>query len=318
MAVGTHLVVGAAVPVHGPGQVVEVSQGIYAYTQPDGSWWINNTGFLATARGVVSIDTCATEQRTRAYLDAIARVAPGPVRTVLNTHHHGDHTFGNGLVPGATIIAHEGVRGAMLAWGPPRAAPYWTEIDWGGVEVTLPFVTFRDQLAVWADDLRCEVRHVGMAAHTPNDSIVWIPERKVLFAGDLVFNGGTPFIVQGSLAGSIRVLEEVVAPLGAETIVPGHGPVCGPEALEPVLAYLRFVRDVAREGRQAGLTPLEMACETSLGDFAELTDPERIVGNLHRAYAELDGLPEGAPIDVAGALRDMLVYNGGRPLACHA
>lgn len=63
--------------------VEEVSEGIYAYVQPDGSWYINNTGFLLGADGAVSIDTCSTEQRTRAYLAAIAAVTDLPVRTLV-------------------------------------------------------------------------------------------------------------------------------------------------------------------------------------------------------------------------------------------
>ena len=81
------------------GSAIEVSDGVYAYIQPDGTWYINNTGFLAGRHGVVSIDTCSTEARTRAYLDAVAEVTSAPVRTLVNTHHHGDHTFGNCLLP---------------------------------------------------------------------------------------------------------------------------------------------------------------------------------------------------------------------------
>ncbi|MQA17629.1 MAG: MBL fold metallo-hydrolase, partial [Pseudonocardiaceae bacterium] len=211
----------------------------------------------------------------------------------------------------------EGVRQGMRDWGPSRSEPYWTPIAWGDVEPRLPFVTYRDGLTVWIDDLRCEVLHVGGPAHTRNDSVVWIPERKVLFAGDLVFNGGTPFVVQGSVAGSIQVLEEVVAPLGAETIVPGHGPIAGPDLVEEVLGYLRFVMQLARAGREAGLSPLEVAYDTDLGGYRDLTDSERLVGNLHRAYAELDGVAPGEPIDMAMAFQDMIKYNGGDLLHSH-
>ena len=58
--------------------VTEVSDGIFAYTQPDGTWWINNTGFLVGSRGVVSIDACATEHRTRRYLDTIENITGEP------------------------------------------------------------------------------------------------------------------------------------------------------------------------------------------------------------------------------------------------
>ncbi len=300
-----------------PRRAQEVSEGIFAYVQPDGSWWINNTGFLVASKGVVSVDACSTERRTRAYLEAIRAVTDRPVRTLVNTHHHGDHTFGNYLFAGATIVGHEKVREGIRAWGPPWSAPVWTPVDWGSVELEPPFLTYTDRVTLWVDDLRCEVVHVGGAAHTTNDSYVWVPERKLLFSGDLLFNGGTPFVVQGSVRGALAAVE-ALAELGAETIVPGHGLVCGPEVIATVAAYLRFVQEVAERGRAAGLSPLETARETDLGQFAGLLDSERIVGNLHRAYAELDGREVGAPLDLPTVVLDMITYNGGHPLTCHA
>jgi cyclase len=299
-------------------RVEEVADGIHAYIQPDGTWWINNTGFLVGQRGVISVDACSTERRTRAYLAAIGAVTNQPVRTVVNTHHHGDHTFGNYLFAGATIVGHEETRTSAQAWGKPWDAPVWTPVEWGDIELEPPFLTYRDGVTLWVDDLRCEVTHVGTAAHTTNDSIVWVPERSVLFSGDLLFNGGTPFLLQGSLAGAVKVLEEVVKPLGAETIVAGHGPVAGPQVIDEVLSYLRFVQDTARAAKAAGRTPLEAARETDLGEFADLKDKERLAGNLHRAYAELDGAEPGAQIDVLAAIQDMIACNGGKPLSCHA
>jgi cyclase len=184
------------ITVPGRPEVQEVSAGVYAYVQPDGTWWINNTGFLTGPQGVISVDACSTERRTRAYQAAIAAVTPAPVRTVLNTHHHGDHTFGNCLFPGAAIVAHERARAEAIAFGPPRELPFWDGPDWGDLSLDPPFVTFTDQIAVHAGDLRADVRHVGTAAHTTNDSIVWIPDRSVLFCGDLIFNGGTPFLAR--------------------------------------------------------------------------------------------------------------------------
>jgi cyclase len=301
-----------------PPELIEVSDGVYAYVQPDGTWMINNTGFLVGRNGVVSIDACSTQRRTEAYLRAIASVTDAPVRTLLNTHHHGDHTFGNYLFRGATIVAHERTRQEAIAWGGPRTLPFFTEVDWGDYDPAPPFLTYSDAVTVWVDELRCEVRHVGIPAHTTNDSIVWVPDRSLLFSGDLLFNGSTPTLFQGSIAGAIRVLKTVVAPLGARTIVPGHGPVAGPGLVDDVLGYLRFVQDTARAGKEAGLTPLEAARETDLGPYAELGDPERIVGNLYRAYAELDGVPPGVPLDAFAALTDMVTFNGGHPLTCRA
>jgi cyclase len=317
------VVMSSAVPPQGvsiaDAVLQEVADGVFAYLQPDGSWWINNTGFLTGPQGVISIDTCSTERRTRAYLSAIATVTAAPVRAVVNTHHHGDHTFGNCMFPGAAIVAHERARAEALAFGPPRELPFWDGPDWGDLTLDPPFITFADAIAVHAGDLRAQVRYVGTAAHTTNDSVVWIPEKSVLFCGDLIFNGGTPFLLMGSVTGAVDALERVVRPLGARTIVPGHGPVFTDTApMDATLDYLRFVLGAADRAVAAGVPPLEAARGTDLGRFAGWTDPERIVGNLHRACSELRGAPRGAPIDVAAALADMVAYNGGRPLACYA
>jgi cyclase len=144
-----------------------------------------------------------------------------------------------------------------------------------------------------------------------------VPEHGVLYSGDLVFDGGTPFVVMGSLAGSLEAVERLRA-LGATTIVPGHGGVCGREALDAVAGYLRFVQELAADAHAAGEAPLDAARQADLGPYAELLDAERIVGNLHRAYAELEGQPPGAPIDVLAAFGDMIAYNGGAPLRCFA
>ena len=302
-----------------PPEVCQVAAGLYAYVQPDGTWWINNTGFLVGPQGVISIDACSTERRTRAYLDAIATVTPAPVRAVINTHHHADHTFGNCMFPAAAIVSHERARAEAIAFGPPRNLPFWDGPDFGDLSLDPPFITFTDEIALHIGDMRAQVRHVGTAAHTTNDSIIWMPEHSVLFCGDLIFNGGTPFVLMGSVAGTVDVLERVVRPLEAKIVVPGHGPVFTDQRpLDATLDYLRFVLDVAVRSQEAGLSPLDAARETDLGPFADWADPERIVGNLHRARTELGGSPRGAPVDVAAALADMVAYNGGTPLTCLA
>ena len=110
----------------------------------------------------------------------------------------------------------------------------------------------------------------------------------------------------------------MLRPLGARTLVPGHGPVCGPEVIDDVLAYLRFVQDLACQAKAAGLSPLDAARQADLGEFTGLLDAERIVGNLHRAYIEFDQGERGAPADLARALGEMIAYHGGQPLTCHA
>jgi cyclase len=138
-----------------------------------------------------------------------------------------------------------------------------------------------------------------------------------VIAGGLVFNGGTPFVVMGSIQGLIEALTELEE-LDATTVVPGHGAVCEPGVIAEQLSYLRFVQDLAQDGEAAGHDPLELARRTDLGHFGAWTDPERLVGNLHRAYSELRGEPRGITLDYQLVVDEMVSFNGGQPLRCLA
>jgi cyclase len=300
-----------------PPRVEEVSPGIFAYIQLDGSWFLNNAGFIEGPDSVVAIDTLGTEKRSRAFHAALRKQTDKPVPVLLNTHAHADHTHGNFLfAPATAIIGHEHCREEILRANLTALKRAFPTADFGEITYVAPFVTFAERMTVYAGDLRIELIHPG-PAHTTSDIIAWIPERKLLFSGDLVFNGGTPFAMAGSVAGWLEALE-LLRSLGAERIVPGHGEICGPDVFATIDAYLRFVQDAARKGHAAGTPVLELALATDLGPFAALTDPERIVGNLYRAYTELDGRPRGANIDVSAAFAGMVEYNGGQPLRCLA
>ena len=303
-----------------PPEVKEVADRIFCYLQADGSWGLNNAGFVVGRRGATVIDTCFTERRTRAFLDSIRGVTNLPLNTLVNTHHHGDHTHGNYLFRDSTIVAHELFREAVLEAGLPRPdntiGMLFPNVDWGDLELAAPTMTYQDRMTLYVEDLRLELIFMG-PAHTTNDTVVWFPDYKLLFSGDLIFNEGTPFVVMGSVVGSLLAIERLRA-LGAETIVPGHGPVCGPELFDPTEAYLRFVQRVARQGYDANMEPLEIARSTDLGEFAEWHDTERIVGNIHRALSEIKGEKWGAKLNMPPIVKEMEDYNGGSPLRCLA
>jgi cyclase len=305
-----------ATAVRPAARLVEVADAVFAYVQHDGGWWVNTTGFVVGRRQVLAIDSCATEERTTALLSVIGQTSTAPVRTLVNTHHHGDHTHGNYLFEDAVVVGHDECRTGVLDDSvldglPPVFEPM---PRWGAVRKAPPTLTFADRLTLWLDDLEVDVRHAGAPAHTHGDAVVWIPERDVLFTGDLAFNGGTPLLVSGSVTGYLRALE-VVAGINATTVVPGHGAPCGPEIFAVLAGYAELVLRTAVGARAAGLTPLEAARETDLGDFAALHDPERLVLNLHRAYLDLAG---GGDLDYAAAFADAVAYNGGRRLRCTA
>jgi cyclase len=293
-------------------QLQRLAEGVWAYVQPDGGWMINNTGLVDDASGATSIDVTSTAARTRAYLGAAEEVASSPVRRVILTHSHPDHCNGASLLPDAEIIAHRRVADDLRA--PHRLAPHiFTPFVQGDVAPRIPTLVFDDALTIAPEGRRIEVRHPGTPAHTTGDSYVWLPAERVLFTGDLVFHGGTPFALSGSPVGWLRALEQM-ASLEPEIVVPGHGRVGGPELFAPVADYLRFLIDAAADARTRGLSPLEAARRLDLGRFTGLAEKERIVGNLHRAIAEA----EGEQPDIPSAWQDMYEYNGAQPLECRA
>ena len=306
-------------PTIAAGHLVQVAGGVFAWIQPDGTWWLNNAGAVTGGDGTVIIDTCATAARTRRFLDAVAEATgDAPIRFAANTHEHGDHTYGNSLLPPETaLIGHEVMRSNLLADrfidGCP---PHWSPVpDWGEVSRRVPTIVTRSDLTVHSGDRRVDLIHPGHAAHTSGDLVAWLPEERVLFTGDLLFVGLTPLVFAGSVDGALRVLEWIDR-FGPEVVVPGHGSVTTGRDLPAVLAdherYYRLVLDLAAEGLREGLTPLEVARSADLGRFADWPDAERLVLNLHRAYADAGR----RPLDVVAAITDATAWNGG-PLTTH-
>ncbi|MEV3970671.1 MBL fold metallo-hydrolase [Streptomyces sp. NPDC050698] len=294
-----------------PPALRELAEGVHVYEQLPGGWCVNNAGLIAAGGQAVLIDTAATRARALRLREAVERVVPGGPDAVVNTHFHGDHVFGNDqFAPRATVIAHEQTRSDMAEAGLALCG-IWPDVDWGEPELTLPDTTFTDRLTLRLGGLTVELSRVG-PAHTASDVVAWVPGRGVLFTGDVAWSGVTPYVLMGSVEGSLRALAELRR-LQPRFVVPGHGPAGGPEVLDATEAYLRWLRRLAEDGKRQGWTVLETAGRADLGPFAALVDAERLVGNLHRAYAELDGLAPGERVDVAASLREMAEFHGGLP-----
>lgn len=302
-----------------PPVLEEISEGIYSYVQPDGTWFINNCGFVVAPDQVVVIDTTSTEARTKAFIDAIRTVTDRPVLTVVNTHHHGDHTHGNYLFDRATVVAHRKCREVMMGAG--RIVDYsaaFPGVAWGDLQFRAPSLVFDGTLDLCVGDLTLTLSDLGHVAHTTGDVFGWIAARGVLFSGDLVFHGGTPFVLFGSVSGTIEAMDQLES-LDAEVLVPGHGPVARgagvKAALDDQRRYLSFVAAQAAAGIAAGRTPLEQAGTVDLGGFSAWTDPERLVGNLHVAYREAG---HNDDFSIERSIADMIHFNGGALPRCLA
>jgi cyclase len=233
----------------------------------------------------------------------------------VNTHQHGDHTYGNSLLPSTTVIVghsrmREGLQADPVIDGCP---PLWNPVpDWGPVTRRLPDISAGSALTLHVAGRRIELLHPGRPAHTTGDLIAWLPEERVLFSGDLVFAGLTPLVFMGSVDGALAAVDWLES-LQPDVVVPGHGPVLTGTGITRVLdehrRYYRLILDTAQDGLSRGLTPLQAARQVDLGEFTDWGDAERIVLNLHRAYAD----HAGQDLDVIAAFGDAVAWLG-RPM----
>ncbi len=293
-----------------------LADGVHAYLQPDGGLGLSNAGLVGRTGDALLIDTLFDLAHTRRMLDEIARRVPGDIGRVVNTHHNGDHCWGNQLLPGAEIIGHRRCAELMRSLPPealqrlkdmPDTVPAARALreglqrfDFRGIEITPPTTFVPDEgMRLEVAGIPLELLYVG-PAHTAGDVIVHLPEQGVVFTGDILFRNCAPIGWEGTFERWIAALEKIAA-LGAPTIVPGHGPICGPEGALELRDYLVYVRAESERHFHAGASVAEAAERIDLGPFADWLESERIVFSVDRAYRELRGEPYDKPVDF-GAL----------------
>lgn len=237
--------------------------------------------------GTVLVDAGAAP-RAPQLLAAVERIAPGPVRVVIGTHWHPDHTGGNELfgASGSLLLAHDNVRVRMSE--PQAGAAYDVDLP-ASPAAALPTVTFDDALSLHLNGDRLAALHVE-AAHTDGDVLLWWDDANVVHVGGLYYSGVYPFIdvgSGGSLAGLVAALESVLSRADSSTIViPGHGPVSNRDELaayrDMLVATGRRVRELIDEGRSLDevLAARPTAAYDAVYGQGSMT-VERFVGSLY-------------------------------------
>lgn len=292
-----------------------------AWLVPDGTWGWSNAGLITGEGESLLVDTLFDVPMTREMLAAMAPVTgAAPITTVVNTHANGDHWFGNELVADAQIIASAPTAAEMAGAGPEGliwlqkqdgaigafASHIFEPFDFGGVTPTPATRTFDRELALQVGGTRVQVFNLG-PAHTGGDSVVWVPSERTLYAGDLLFIGGTPISWAGPVSNWIRACQFMID-LEAEYIVPGHGPVTDDAGVRSVMDYLQFVSDEAAKRHARGMSAEDAMRDIALGRFAELDEHGRLAQNVLAVYYELD--PDLERVDSVEVFRRMAELEG--------
>ena len=248
----------------------ELAPGVYAFTAQGDP----NVGAVVGRDAVLCVDARATPTAAREWLDELRRLTDVPVEWLVLTHYHAVRVLGASAFGARHVVAHEGTR----AWIAERGAQDWESEyrrfprlfrDASSIPgLTYVDVAFADKLVLDLGEREVHLRWLG-GGHTQGDCVVWVPEDRLLFAGDLVEARAAPYMGDALVAAWQSDTLDLVESLGAEVVVPGRGPALRGEEvargfaetreyLQTIWATVRAahargasLRDVAEEARAA-------------------------------------------------------------------
>lgn len=264
-----------------------VSEGIYAYMQPDGSWGLNNTGMLVSKGESLMMDTTSDIPLTQKMLKAFAAAEPAAAKTmntVILTHWHMDHVHGINApeLKASRIYASKICADWMLNLPPKK----WleainalqgeakmqmdhnigTKFDWTGLDYVPPTDIFEGDIELKVGDRKVIITE-QRPAHTRSDSIIWVPEEGVAHTGDLIGKDRHQGVQFPFMSNLIATVKKVIG-WSPKVVIPGHGPLMSPKDLHNVLDYCLFIQGEAKKRYDKGMG-LEAATDDLLANMGK-------------------------------------------------
>ena len=296
----------------GCSKLEELGGGAYAYLHSDSGWGHSNAGVVRSGDQVLLVDTQYTLPMTRHLIAALEDAGLPPVTTVVTTHANGDHAWGNQLFPDADIVASAATARSMPHDFPPAlmqrllsseaantAAGRYTQLHFGafdfdGVVVTTPTTTFTGTMTLDIGGREVILREVG-PAHSDGDVIVHVPHADLVYAGDILF-ADHPVMWAGPLERWVAACDAILE-TGATRVVPGHGPIVGPDGVELFRGYQQLVAEGLAQRFEQGMPYWIAAMDLPLGPYQRLALRERLVATAAATYHHL-GAPKVPPAEV--------------------
>jgi cyclase len=250
--------------------LTKIAEDVYSYVgvqnaSPANSYGAN-AGIVIGRDAVLVVDTLISAKEAERFLADIRKVTDKPLRYVVNTHTHLDHAFGNDVFAklGAVVISQERDRAAFEKSAETAlkdaAAFGVTEEMLKGTTISVPTVSFTEKARIDLGGIAVELI-AAAPSHSPGSAFVWIPSRKVVFAGDVLFTDFHPYMAEGDVFGWIQALD-AIAGLDVSAIVPGHGPLSTKKDLAAMKSYLTTfdakARDMAKAGASAEAAVAEL------------------------------------------------------------
>ncbi|MEW1653763.1 MBL fold metallo-hydrolase [Streptomyces sp. NPDC093707] len=300
----------------------QLSATTWAWVQDSTDWGFSNAGVVSSQGVSLLFDTQFTLDATRAMLHEIDEATAGSaIRTVVTSHQNGDHSWGNQLLPEAEIITsrasaehmcHEITPEQLTALSHAKgvdstsryAARHFGNFDFSGITVTGPTRTFTVREEMTVGGVTVELIDLG-PGHSAGDVALHLPQDGIVFAGDVLFQGGHMIVWSGSLAACVESVDALLA-TEADVFVPGHGQLMERAEVVDFRGYLTDVQEAAVAYARDGL-PLDRAAARVHAEFAgSLAHPERLFTATAGAYADAGAM---------GALQNVELVKGMADLA---
>jgi len=232
-------------------KTVEVWKNLFTVT--NGETVDSNTTFLITRDGVVVVDTRVTPNEAKQVLAEIRKRTDLPILYTINTHYHGDHTFGNQVFEGkGPIIAHESVRRNLFGGSGNDHLEYFKSKNIPGMNetvVTLPNLVFKEEMEIFVGGYSLRLMHVR--GHTDGDVYIYIEQLKTLITGDLVSYKKIPSLKDAYVEEWIAAME-LLGDFDAEIYIPGHGEPGGKPVLLAMKHYLLKLKEMVLKQLRKG------------------------------------------------------------------
>ena len=213
--------------------LTKIADGVYSYVDeknpiPARSFGAN-AGIIIGKEGIVVVDTLISSKEAQRFISDIRAVSDKPIRYVVNTHEHLDHSLGNSdfIRLGAVVVSHTNCKKNAEAEASTilqKAKKYGlTDEMLLGTKVAEASLTFNDKMEIDLGDRKVELIYAG-ASHTDGSILVYVPDTKMLFAGDILFTNFHPNMRDADVKSWISVLD-YISTMDAVSIIPGHGPL---------------------------------------------------------------------------------------------
>jgi cyclase len=231
---------------------------------------VDNSGFVVGEHGVLVIDAHINGAMAGLIQTAVRQVTNKPILYVVNTNYHGDHTFGNYAFPQETLIVAQQKTAETMRDFEREKQLLLATVDndptvFGDVRLRLPDVVLDEYLELDLGGRVVELHHFGHG-NTPGDPVVFVPEARVAWTGNLILGEGTiPFLIEGGAGAYLETMAKFTHTLEVGTIVPGHGLLTSGAVLGRYLPYLSELIESVRKAIRAGQSLEDTIAATPLG-----------------------------------------------------